>query len=850
MPFNVEDFNAIRLRVASPEEILRWSHGEVIKPETINYRTQRPEKDGLMDERIFGPTKDWECYCGKYRRVRYKGIVCDKCGVEVTRAAVRRERFGHIALASPVCHIWFLRGIPSKLGLVLDISSNDLERIIYFAAYLVIDVHEDSRREALTELEREFNSKFKLEKSKEGKSKLKSIYLKTRDEIKSLKKYQILSELEYRRLSLKYGEVFEGETGAEAVLKAVSAITLKELEAELTAELKLNKQSNRTKLLKRLGLIKEMDKANIHPSWMFLKVLPVIPPDLRPMVQLDGGRYASSDLNDLYRRVINRNNRLKKLQELNAPEVIQRNEKRMLQESVDALIDNSARRGQGSMTTFGQRRQLRSLADMLKGKQGRFRQNLLGKRVDYSGRSVIVVGPELKFNQCGLPKRMALELFKPFVINQLLERGIVNNIRGASRLIEEGPDEVWAVLEDVIRERLVLLNRAPTLHRLSIQAFKPILIEGMAIQIHPMACRAFNADFDGDQMAVHVPLTEEAQAEAHNLILSTRNLLKPATGDPIVSPSQDMVLGCYWMTRFKKGAKGEGKVFSSKNEAVMAYQHNVTDINAAIKVYNSPKNRKQKSNDEKFTKMSVGRIIFNSALPKDYDFVNKEMTSKELEKLSSDLINHYGFAKASESLDKIKKLGFEHATLSGISWGVDDLQIPKVKKELVEKAISETEKTKEQYQQGLLTERESRAKIVEIWAGVNSRVSARVPESLPEYGSIHYIVTPHARASWNQINQMAAMKGLMRNPAGEIIELPIISSHKEGLKILEYFISTHGARKGTADTALKTAHAGYLTRRLVDVAQDIVVREKEVEWLLKTLSVDLLILQSVSAPSF
>ena len=822
----INNFKEIRLRLASPDEILGWSHGEVIKPETINYRTQRPEKDGLFSEAIFGPTKDWECYCGKYRRIRYKGITCDRCGVEVTRASVRRERFGHIKLAAPVAHIWFLRGIPSRLGLLLDLPIQSLERVIYFASYIIIEIDNEALKQVSNELEREFKSKSK-NADKSQKTELKENYGQAKDEFKTIKKFAIISENEYRQLSFKYGETFKAGTGANAVFKVAKDLDLKELEKELIEQSKSTSVIIKKKVLKRLKLVQGLIRANLRPEWMFLTILPVIPPDLRPMVQLDGGRYASSDLNDLYRRVINRNNRLKKLLDLNAPEVIVRNEKRMLQEAVDALMDNSARRDQAiTASTTGQRRLLKSLADILKGKQGRFRQNLLGKRVDYSSRSVIVVGPDLKLEQCGLPKRMALELFKPFVINKLVEREIVHNIRGASKLIDEAPDEVWAILEEIIRDKYVILNRAPTLHRLGIQAFRPKLIEGMAIQIHPLVCAAFNADFDGDQMAVHLPLSEEAQAEAKNLILSTKNILKPATGDPIAVPRQDIVMGCFWLTKVKKGAKGEGHIFASKNEAVLSYQLDKIAINAQVKIH-IPIRKRADNIDEKFLETTAGRVLFNAVLPDDFSFVNNELNSKALEKLAAELIDTYGIDKTGYILDKIKDIGFKYATVSGISWGMDDLQVPVKKKKVVANAEKEVELINNQYLNGLLTNEERYDRVVAIWTKTSREVAALLSETIDPYGPVWFMIDSGARGSKAQLAQMTAMKGLVSNPAGETIELPVKSSYKEGLDVLEYFISTHGARKGTADTALKTSAAGYLTRRMVDVAQDVVVKKAD-----------------------
>ena len=845
----IQDFESISLKLASPEDILNWSHGEITKPETINYRSQKPEKDGLFDERIFGPTKDYECYCGKYRRIRYKGIVCDKCGVEVTRAVVRRERMGHIKLATPVSHIWFLRGVPSKIGMVLNMSVSNLENVIYFRGYIVTKVDEEKRKEIYEQIEKEFKSKTKNSKGAELTS-LKQAKEKAFEEVRSLRPLQVISEVEYHRLSLKYGEMFEADIGAEAIRKILEGVDLAKIAREVEAEAETAESIQRAKIFRRLKVVKGMLKAGIRPEWMFLTVVPVIPPDLRPMVPLDGGRYATADLNDLYRRVINRNNRLKRLFELKAPEVITRNEKRMLQEAIDALIDNTARRGQSPVASQAQKRPLKSLADMLKGKQGRFRQNLLGKRVDYSGRSVIVVGPDLKLAECGLPKEMALELFKPFVIRKLIERELTHNIKGAGRLIEERPPEVWAILEEVIEGKYVLLNRAPTLHRLGIQAFQPVLIEGHAIQIHPMVCPAFNADFDGDQMAVHLPLTDEAQIESRDIMLSTKNLLKPATGTPIARPTQDIVLGCFWVTVIEEGLKGEGKIFATPEDAILAYDFGVVDIRAKIKVQipnlqlitsnlqQTAILKKQKSEKEELSvvsgvlsvtliETSVGRLLFNKSLPDDYLFVNKEMNSKDLEELVDNMIKKYGVQAVPTILDKIKDFGFTYATKSGISWGMGDLKTPEKKNELIEKGEKKVEEINSQYQRGLLTDKERYDRVIEIWSEIMNEIRGLIPETLLKYGPISSIVTSKARGSLLQINQMCGMKGLVVNPAGRIIELPIISSYKDGFNVLEYFISTHGARKGTADTALKTAVAGYLTRRLVDVSQDVVVSEED-----------------------
>lgn len=827
-PSNLQDFEAIAFKLASPEDILAWSFGEVTKPETINYRTGKPERDGLFDERIFGPTKDWECYCGKYRRIRYKGIVCDKCGVEVTRSIVRRERMGHIKLAAPVSHIWFLRGVPSKIGLLLDMSVNDLEKVIYFAGYIITKIDESRREQAFEEIEREFKIKSK-NADKEELARLKEAKEKAKEELQRLRLYQVISEVEYHRMSRKFGDVFEASIGAESLRKILEELDLNVLQRKLEEEVSKQSPALQRKTLRRISMIKGMIRSRIKPEWMFLTVIPVIPPDLRPMVQLDGGRYATSDLNDLYRRVINRNNRLKRLFELNAPEVITRNEKRMLQEAVDALIDNSIRRGQTPVANQAQRRPLKSLADILRGKQGRFRQNLLGKRVDYSGRSVIVVGPDLKLHECGLPKRMALELFKPFVIRRLIERELAHNIRGAGRLIEDQAPVVWEALEEVIQGRLVLLNRAPTLHRLGIQAFQPVLIEGFAIQIHPLVCQAFNADFDGDQMAVHLPLTDEAQQEAREIMFSIKNLLKPATGEPIVNPQQDIVLGCYFATSIREGLRGEGKIFASEEEAILAYEFGEVDLQARITVRLKKVKLTGKTDDEGFlrTETSVGRLLWNRVLPSDMPFINQTVKKQDLADVVGRIIKRYGIEESTSILDRIKSFGFEFATKSGISWGINDLTQPREKPELIREAEEKVNMIFDHYRRGLLTDRERYDRIIEIWQGVVNSITNLVPKALDPLGPVYAMIDSKARGSWTQFRQMSGMKGLVVNPAGKIIELPVLSSYKEGLNVLEYFISTHGARKGTADTALRTSAAGYLTRRLVDVAQDVIVVEED-----------------------
>jgi DNA-directed RNA polymerase subunit beta' len=818
------DLSSIKLKIASPEDILSWSYGEVTKPETINYRTQKPEREGLFSEAIFGPVKDWECYCGKYKRIRYKGIICDRCGVEVTRSIVRRERMGHIKLATPVAHIWFLRGVPSKIASVLGVSLVELERVVYFASYIVSSVNDDLKAEAMKRMESEFKSKMKNVKSEDEQEHLKELKEREKNNLKNLRKHRVLSELDYRDLSSKYGEVFEAGIGAEAIRNLLEAVNLEEAIAKLDVDLKneINPLEQR-KISRRLKFLKSMLRNGIEPKWMVITVLPVIPPALRPMVPLDGGRYATSDLNDLYRRVINRNNRLKHLIELKAPEVITKNEKRMLQEAVDALIDNAMRRGQATTAaSTGQKRALRSLADMLKGKQGRFRQNLLGKRVDYSGRSVIVIGPHLSIGECGLPKHMALELFKPFVIGILIKRELAHNIKSASRLIDQEIPEIWEALEEAIKGKLVLLNRAPTLHRLSVQAFQPTLIEGKAIKLPAMPVHAFNADFDGDQMAVHLPLTTEAQEEARNLILASHAILKPATGDPVATPSYDISFGCYYITVIPEGLKNGG-TYSSFDEALLAYDNGVIDLRAKIKVaYDNSKTKKFE-----IIETSVGRIIFNKALPEGYGFVNKAVKKPDLKAIEAEIWDEFGEETTVKFLDKIKDMGFHYTTKSGLSWGMDDLTIPAEKEGIIAEADKAIESNRKLYDDGLLTEYERRSKAIEIWNGAKLKLSGHVKEQFTPQNPAFMMVESKSRGSWSVLDQMMGMRGIFANPAGELIELPVKDSLKEGLAPLEYFISTHGARKGLVDTALRTANAGYLTRRLVDVAQDVVISEKD-----------------------
>lgn len=828
----VTNLSSIQVKLASPKDILSWSKGEILKPETINYRTLKPEKDGLFCERIFGPTKDFQCYCSKYRGIRYKGITCDRCGVEVTNSSVRRERMGHIDLAAPVSHIWFLRGIPSSIGMVLNISKDKLERVVYFVSYIIAQVDEQGKQGLKLDIEKEYKQKVKnlkaeIKKSKELNKALKDLK-ESRDltfsDLEQIQPLRVLSESHYRDFSLRYGEIFEAKTGAEAVYEIFQKIDLKKEVKEIQQALEKILPSARRKVLKRLKFFQGMIDSGVRPEWMFLTVLPVLPPDLRPMVQLDGGRYASSDLNDLYRRVINRNNRLKYLLEISAPEVIVRNEKRMLQEAVDALIDNTKRAGTMTRATTGGRRLLKSLADMLKGKKGRFRRNLLGKRVDYSGRGVIVVGPELKMSNVGLPKEMALEIFKPFVIKKLLDNELAYNVRGASRLIEEQTDEVWAILEEIVQEKLVLLNRAPTLHRISIQAFQPVLIEGKSIRVPPLVCSAFNADFDGDQMAVHLPLSEESQKEAREVMLSSRNLLKPANGRPIAGPSQDMILGCYWLSQTVDGVKGEGRIFSSTEEALLARDIEDIDLRARIKVQSPLKDLGTKKPE--LIETTIGRIVFNNVLPEDFPYQNYLLDNNKLSKISWNIIEKYGEEKAAIVLDKIKELGFEQSTMSGLSLGMDDFVIPEQKKQIVKDSDKKIEEIEGLYTKGLLSREEKYEKVIEIWSSAKSQVEKLLPIVFEKTNPVFIIADSGCRGSWVQPVQMTGMRGLMASPGGDIIELPVKNSFKEGLGVLEYFISTHGARKGTSDTALGTSKAGYLTRRLVDVSHDAIVTEE------------------------
>src|SRR3990167_9542063 len=822
------DFDIIKLSLASPEAIKNWSHGEVTKSETINYRTQRSERHGLFDEKIFGPDKDYECYCGKYKGIRYKGIVCEKCGVEITRSVVRRERMGHIDLSAPVAHIWFLKSMPSRIALILGTTSADVEKVIYFAGYIVTKVSSEEKQAILRDLDAEFKSRIKNITEEKEKDELKEKLLQRKKEIESIVEGKVIDEVVYHNYSVKYGTFFEAEIGAEAIYNIFRSLDLNKLEENVRKELEKSKSIEGVKVAKRLSLIQSMIKSGTRPEWMFLTRIPVIPPAMRPMVPLDGGRYATSDVNDLYRRVINRNNRLKKLKEISAPDIILRNEKRILQEAVDALIDNSIRHNNSQQATSqsNKSRELKSLADNLKGKRGLFRQNLLGKRVDYSGRSVIVVGPELKLHQCGLPKHMALELFKPFIISDLLKKELAYNIPGARRLIEDAIPEVWAILETVIAGKYVLLNRAPTLHRLGIQAFQPILIEGNAIQLHPLVCTAFNADFDGDQMAVHVPLSEEAQHEARLVMAANKNILKPGNGEPVVSPRQDVVLGTYWVTRIEPGAKGEGKYFSSPNSAILAFDFGAVDPRAKILVMPSDTARYKQFEGRVF-ETSVGRLLFNHVLPTEYPFINKEVGRKKMSELIDELLESYGVENVPDIIDRIKSFGFRYATYSGITWSLDDVKIPAGKKALIEKGRSQAGEVLNQYQEGLLSEHERVVRSVEIWQGVKAEIEKTIPATLKSSNPIYDIIHSEARGSFGNLNQMAGMKGIIQNVSGESLEFPIVSCYKEGLTPLEYFITTHGSRNGLTDTALNTAKAGYLTRRLFDVAQDVVITEDD-----------------------
>jgi DNA-directed RNA polymerase subunit beta' len=829
---NPQDVRSIKLSLAAPDRVKDWSHGEVTKPETINYRTQRSEKDGLFDEKIFGPEKDYECYCGKYKGIRYKGVECEKCGVEVTRSIVRRERMGHIELASPVAHVWFVRGVPSRMALILGLKKSDIEKVVYFSGYIVTNVNETGREKLLNDLQTQFKERHgKIADDEEG-AKLEKRFQTMKDEIESLHEGMVIDEGDYDRYSSKYASCFEAGIGAESIFELFKKVDLDALIDELDEQYQQSgSNAEKKKLRKRLSLLTSMQESNQRPEWMFLERLPVLPPSLRPMVSLGGGRHATSDINDLYRRVINRNNRLAKLQEINAPHVILRNEKRILQEAVDALLDNSIRRGSSFTSSGGNRRQLKSLADNLKGKQGIFRRNLLGKRVDYSGRSVIIIGPELDLDECGLPKYMALELFRPFVINQLLERELADNVRGANKLIDQGADEVWEILEKVIKNKYVLLNRAPTLHRLGIQAFRPRLIEGHAIQVHPLICAAFNADFDGDQMAVHVPLSEEAQTEAREIMAADKNLLKPGTGSPIVSADKDVILGSYWLTKIRAEEEEDIKRedlphFSSPNAAITANSYGKIDLREPIYVLPTTSERYNEFEGEMF-RTSVGRLLFNSTLPSDLPFVNKKIDSGVAKLLVADLIERYGVAGTPKILDDIKKLGFKWATGAGITFGLDEVEIPEGKADLLQEAQDKVDQITEHYNDGLLSNDERRKQVIKVWHETKNRLGEMLSEDLDQNGSVMDMLSSGARGSMGQVNNMAGMKGLIQNNKGETLDFPIKTSSKEGHTPIEYFTTTHGSRKGLTDTALKTATAGFLTRRLFDVAQDIIVTKED-----------------------
>ena len=872
------DFNTIRISLASPEQIKMWSYGEVTKPETINYRTLRPEKDGLFCERIFGPTKDWECFCGKYKKIRYKGVICDRCGVEVARSKVRRERMGSIKLAAPVAHIWFSKGTPSRLGLLLDLSPRNLERVLYFAQYLVTDVDETLRsaaderlrstlERATESLEAQTEEKVQAlttgsdastdddeeeEKAdtdsgegvandeeseadaepvitpeaaeeikkiraqlEEDKNELETEISSQIEDLEDLHLGQLLTETRYRELRERFSEVFTAGMGAESVFKVLKTIDLDAMRETLKEDVRSTSGQRRKKATKTLRVVESLRKSGNKPEWMVFTVLPVLPPELRPMVQLDGGRFATSDLNDLYRRVINRNNRLKRLMELQAPEIIVRNEKRMLQEAVDALIDNGRR---GRSVTGSHQHKLKSLSDLLRGKQGRFRQNLLGKRVDYSGRSVITVGPELKLYECGLPRRMALELFKPFVMNKLVMKGFAHNIKSAKRLAERVRPEVWEILEDVIKDRPVLLNRAPTLHRLGIQAFRPVLVEGSAIQVHPLVCTAFNADFDGDQMAVHVPLSKEAVQEARKVMLSSYNMLSPSSGEPIVAPTLDMVLGCYYMTVVEDGVTGTDRVFSSFGDARLAYELGDIDLRALVKVRNG-----SSDNGSGWVETTPGRIIFNDVLPDELGFRNQEIDKGTLKDITAECHRDLSNEKTVEMLDAVKDLGFRYASKAGVTIAINDVEVAPEKEAIVAEADKKVDLLQQQYLDGLITEEERYANAVQIWTSANDDLTKVLEDNLRNYGGIYLMATSGAKGNIAQIKQMAGMRGLMSDPKGRIIDRPIKSNFREGLSVLEYFISTHGARKGLADTALRTADSGYLTRRLIDVAQEVII---------------------------
>jgi DNA-directed RNA polymerase subunit beta' len=841
------DFSSIRISLASPEQIKSWSYGEVTKPETINYRTLKPERDGLFCERIFGPTKDFECYCGKYKKIRYKGVICDKCGVEVAHSSVRRERMGHIQLAAPVAHIWFVKVTPSRLGLLLDLSPRKLEQVIYFAKFIIARVDEDARSRTLKKLKDELefelmqrresakertigssaddsrvegrgtpDSRLPTPDSREDELHLHEELVVKIEELEEIEPLRVLGVNEYRELKRRWGDIFEAKAGAEAILDALTSLDLEKLRQELHQELADSSGQHWKKVIKRLRVVEAFLKQGTKPEWMIMTVLPVIPPDLRPMVQLDGGRFATSDLNDLYRRVINRNNRLRRLMEMGSPEVIIRNEKRMLQEAVDSLIDNG-RRSRAVTTRSGH--ELKSLSDMLRGKQGHFRQNLLGKRVDYSGRSVIVSGPELQLHQCGLPKRMALELFKPFVMRRLIARGLAYNVRNAKRTVEQGSPVVWEILEEVVKDHPVLLNRAPTLHRLGIQAFQPILIDDSAIQLHPLVCAAFNADFDGDQMAVHIPLSKLAIEEAREVMLSSQNMLLPSSGEIVTVPTMELALGCYYLTSITPGSKGEGMNFADFDGARLAYDLGIIDLGAEITVWHH--------DGKGQIKTSVGRIIFNDALPRELRFRNELVDKKLLKRLASECYRRLGNEATASMVDAIKDLGFQYSTKSGLTVAISDLHIPSDKNSIIHQAEEEVGKVESQFQEGLKTEDERYQSIVKVWSEATDELTGSLENSLDRQGSIYMMANSGARGNIGQIRQMAGMRGLMSDPSGRIIEIPIKASFREGLSVLEYFISTHGARKGLADTALRTSDSGYLTRRLIDTVQEVIIKGED-----------------------
>lgn len=827
---SIDDLDSVFIKLASPEKIRSWSRGEVRRPETMNYRTQRSERDGLFCEKIFGPEKDYECYCGKYKGIRYKGIICEKCGVEITRAIVRRERMGHIELSVPVAHIWFLKNMPSRIATILGMNPADVEKVVYFAGYLITKVDEKEKAKLHKELDDEFKQKMKAIVDEKTKKALLDLMTGIKQDIDLIQVGKVLDENQYHKFSYKFGSAFEAGIGGEAIHAILGGLDLHDLHKKLTVDLEKAGTAIREKIIRRLGFVNGMIKAGVRPEWTFVKALPVIPAALRPMVALDGGRQATSDVNDLYRRVINRNNRLKKLHEIKAPDVILRNEKRILQEAVDALLDNSMKGNGAAFSGINpaQKRPLKSIADNLKGKRGLFRQNLLGKRVDYSGRSVIVVGPNLKFHECGLPKHMALELFKPFVISEILRKELAFQIKGASRMIEEQSPEVWEILEDVIKGKYVLLNRAPTLHRLSVQAFQPVLIEGNAIQVHPLVCSPFNADFDGDTMSVHVPLSEEAQYEARNIMASSRNILKPGSGDATVTNKMlDIVLGTYWVTKVVADEIGTDKYFESPEAAITALDHGAIGYRAAIKVFFPDDATKYGDMAGKLTDTTVGRILFNQLLPDDVVFINRDVNKSVLTNTIDDLILNRGKDVVAPWIDAIKEFGFKFATMSGITWSISDVNIPQAKYALLNESTANAEKIQDSYEAGLLSEDEKHLKIVRLWQDTQSRIEKLIPATFDPKGSVNDMVLSGARGTLGNINQMVGMKGLIATAQGSTIELPIRSSFKEGLTPIEYFVSTHGARKGMTDTALNTAKAGYLTRKLFVLAQSVMVTEDD-----------------------